>query len=355
MNKLVLIPIIIGAGLLTAGAVILGVGLATAKTAEQITSPYEFSEKITNFDFVLSTADLEFKVSEDSSKKVIVEETEKEKHTVTLESGTLKIVHNKDPKKWFEYIGWNTAKIKVSVYLPAGTYGDLNHKGATGDMVVPESFAFNNVNLKLSTGDVTFKANVADDFKCEVSTGLVGLANMKAKTMNLIASTGNHTLMNVEVTNDINSEQSTGKFTLVNSKCNNLNVKTSTGDQIYENVNVNENITLKASTGQITLNKVNCKNYESKSNTGDVEFKETLVAEHLKVETSTGDVKFYNSDAATLEITTDTGDIKGNLLNEHIFYVEHDTGSPKYPHCENGGKCEIKTDTGKIDITVGAK
>ena len=206
MNKLVLIPIIIGAGLLTAGAVVLGVGLATAKTAEQITSPYEFSEEITNFDFNLSTADVEFKVSEDSSKKVIVEETEREKHTVTLESGTLKIVHNEDPKRWFEFINWNK-KIQVSVYLPAGTYGDLNHKGATGDMVVPESFAFNNVNLKLSTGDVTFKADVADEFKCEVSTGLVGLANMKAKNITLNASTGNHTLMNVEVTNDITSEQ----------------------------------------------------------------------------------------------------------------------------------------------------
>ena len=355
MNKLILIPIIIGAGLVTAGAVVLGVGLATAKGEEQIVTPYEFSEEITNFDFDLSTANVEFKVSEDASKKVIVEETEKEKHIVTLESGLLKIVHQNEAKKWFESIfNWSFDR-KITVYLPAGTYGDLNYKGATGDLVIPSDFSFNSANLDLSTGDVTFKGNVTNDFKCEVSTGFVGLGDMKAKNMNLKGSTGNYTLDHVEVEGTIVCDQSTGKFTLVNSSCNNLNIKTTTGDQIYENVNVTEKMELKASTGDIELKKVNCQDYESKSSTGDVKLNETNVTNHIEIKTTTGGVDFYNSDAATLHIKTDTGHVKGNLLTDHVFYASSDTGTPDVPHSTTGGLCEIETDTGNIRITVGAK
>ena len=355
MKKIFLIPIIVGAALLTAGAVVLGVGLATAKGEETITTPYEFNEEITNFDFDLATANLEFKVSEDMKKKVIVEETEKEKHNVSLENGTLKIIHQNNPKKWFEFVfNWNF-KRTITVYLPSGTYGELNHKGSTGDLLIPSDFSFNNVTLKQSTGDIDFKCNVANELKIDVSTGNVNLNGVKAKSVNLVGSTGNYTLDNVEIEEGIVSDQSTGKFTLKNSKCKNLNVKTSTGEQLYEKVDVEEKMTLKASTGDITLNGVNCKNYESNTSTGDVALNETIVVEHIKIETGTGDVDFYNSDAETLNIKTDTGHVKGNLLTDHIFYVESDTGTPRVPKSTTGGLCEIKTDTGKIDITVGAK
>lgn len=356
MNKLVLIPIIIGGVLVTAGAIALGVAFASAKTEEKVSTPYEFSENITNFDFDIATNDLEFKVSEGSEKKVIVEETDSEKYVVTLEDSTLKIVKNISAKKWYEFMfSWNSFDRKITVYLPAGTYGDLNHKGSTGDVVIPHDFAFNSVSMKQSTGDIDFSANVANEFNCTVSTGNIKIDNIKAKSMNLVASTGKISLNNVEVEALIKSEQDTGKLIIKNSKCENLNAKTSTGDQIYESVNVTEKMTLKASTGDLKLNKVNCKDYESKTSTGDVELKETIVANHIELETGTGDVDFYNSDAATLHIKTDTGHVKGNLLTDHIFYATSDTGTPNVPHSTSGGLCEIETDTGSIHITVGAK
>lgn len=356
MNKLVLIPIIIGGVLLTAGAVALGIGLSTAVKEEKVTNTYELNEEFNNFDFDLSTAMTEFKVSEDSSKKVIIDEIENYQHTVTVSENTLKIVHSNERQRWFEgMFGFNNFKIKVTVYLPAGTYGELKYKGATGDVVIPADYAFDSANIKVSTGDVHFNGVVANTFKCEVSTGDVTLNGVKAKDMNLKSSTGYYILNNVEVETSIVADQDTGNLTLKNCKAQNLDLKTSTGRKTLENVEVEEKINLKASTGDTVINDVKCKNFESNSSTGDVKLTNLLVNEHIEIKTSTGDVDFLNSDAATLHIKTGTGHVKGNLLTDHVFYATCDTGTPKVPHSTTGGLCEIETDTGSINITVGAK
>ena len=49
---------------------------------------------------------------------------------------------------------------------------------------------------------------------------------------------------------------------------------------------------------------------------------------------------------------TDTGDVTGSLLSDKIFFAESDVGSVDVPKTTTGGVCEIRTDTGKIAITI---
>ena len=49
---------------------------------------------------------------------------------------------------------------------------------------------------------------------------------------------------------------------------------------------------------------------------------------------------------------TDTGDVTGSLLSDKIFLAESDVGSVDVPKTTTGGVCEIRTDTGKIAITI---
>jgi hypothetical protein len=51
-------------------------------------------------------------------------------------------------------------------------------------------------------------------------------------------------------------------------------------------------------------------------------------------------------------LKTDTGDVSGFLLSDKIFIAESDTGRISVPKTFTGGKCEVKTDTGNIKITV---
>lgn len=73
----------------------------------------------------------------------------------------------------------------------------------------------------------------------------------------------------------------------------------------------------------------------------------------LSIERSTGNVTFENVDAAEMNVKTGTGDVKGSLRSEKIFLVETDTGKTDVSKTVNGGKCEIKTNTGNVQITIG--
>ncbi len=53
-----------------------------------------------------------------------------------------------------------------------------------------------------------------------------------------------------------------------------------------------------------------------------------------------------------LFIKTSTGDVEGSLLADKVFIVNTDTGEVDVPKTTSGGKCEIKTDTGDVEINI---
>ena len=314
MKKIILVPIIIGASLLTVGGVLLSIAIAKGvNPANAITKDYSITESFNKIDIDADITDIEFVPSTDDSKKITFQETDKYYHTYSVTNDTL-VIRSENHKKWYDFFNINS-KIKATLYLPAGTYTNLKINNSTGDIEIPHDFSFNDVNIKLSTGDVNFKADVSNSFVIESSTGDLNVANATLKSASFKASTGRITL---------------------------------------SDLTVEEKIDINVSTGRINLKNVHAKNYQSKSSTGDVTFEDTVIAEHLDVKTSTGDVKFIDSDAATLKIKTDTGDVTGTLLTDHRFVVETDSGKKEYPKYTDGGLCEIETDTGDIKISIKA-
>lgn len=61
---------------------------------------------------------------------------------------------------------------------------------------------------------------------------------------------------------------------------------------------------------------------------------------------------FDGSDAAEIYVRTSTGSVKGTLLSEKVFITETSTGSVSVPKTVTGGKCEIRTSTGDIQIEI---
>ena len=51
-------------------------------------------------------------------------------------------------------------------------------------------------------------------------------------------------------------------------------------------------------------------------------------------------------------VTTSTGEVTGSLRSEKVFITRSDTGRQDVPKSVTGGRCEITTDTGDIEITV---
>lgn len=231
MKKAILIPLIIGGVLLTAGTVLFIVGFsASNQSIERVSKTYDLDDPFTNFDIRLETSNLEFKVSEDGKKKVVCEETSKYYHGVQVQDGTLKIA-SVDTRAWYEkFFDFNLYFMKTTVYLPADNYGSLNVHSATGDIVIPENFVFTGLSAELSTGNITLQADVQETLKAKSSTGRITIENVEAKNFDVSSSTGDVMIRNSLAQEQMRVHTSVGDISIMDSDASTLDVEASTGD-----------------------------------------------------------------------------------------------------------------------------
>ena len=313
---------IVASCLLGIGVVLMLGSLVSCKGVENLrdtkytTKTYEITENIQNIAIQTIIADVKILPAPDGISKVVSFEKENLKQTVTASDGTLTI-GLEDTRKWYDHINlfdWRTPT--VTVYLAQTEWNTLSLSGGTGDVNIAKEFFFESIDVSNRTGNV----------RCYASTS--GL--MKIKT-----STGNITVENVTV--------------------GVLDLTLSTGDVEVENVVCAGDVQMILSTGDTEIENLTCKNLTAKASTGELEMKNVIAQEKINIEISTGDVDFEKCDAAELYIKIGTGDVEGTLLSEKIFVVDTNTGRKRVPSTTTGGKCEIKTSTGDIEIQIVAQ
>lgn len=322
MKKSTIAWLIVAASLVLLGAIIFG-GLIMAlkfdfsklNTAKIETNTHTISDSFDSIAIDTDTADITFLPSENEECKVVCNEQENLNHSVEVVDGILN-VRREDTRKWYEHIGiFSFGKTSMTVYLPQSEYNSLSVNADTSDISIPNDFKFENINVILSTGDVTCSASASDKMSFKASTGDIKLENLSAGCIDISVSTGRVTASSVVCGGDIKLKSSTGDATLTNITCVNL--------------------TSKASTGKLNMNNV-------------------IASGNFSIERDTGDVRFERCDASEITIVTDTGDVKGTLLSDKIFIVDTDTGRKDVPETTTGGKCKITTDTGDIKIIIVA-
>ena len=311
--------LIIAASFVLVGGIIFGGVMSMLKwdftklsTVEYETNNYEITENFNNISIITDTADVVFVPSENQKASVVCREQKNMKHSVTVQNGKL-VIEVVDTRKWYEYIGINLGTLKITVYIPQDEYGALFVKSSTGNVEIPTEFKFENIDISESTGNVTNYASASKNIIIKTSTGNIRVENVSAGTLDLSVSTGGITVSNVTCEGNVKTNVSTGKTNLTN---------------------------------------IECKNVVSNGNTGAISLKNVIAAEKFAIERSTGDVEFNGCDAAEIFVKTDTGDVTGSLLSNKVFVVETDTGSADVPKTTTGGKCEITTSTGDINISI---
>lgn len=288
-------------------------------TTEYITKVYRIDESFKKVLINANESNITF-VKGDSECLVDVKQPAKVGHTVKVQNETLTIEIN-DTRKWYEQITvFSFRTPEITVHLPQDEYESLVINSSTGNIEIPNNFSFKSVDIKASTGDVNCKAAVVGELKIKLSTGDINIENtivgenVTADSISLNVSTGSINVKNLDCGGKVEANVSTGKTNFINIKCNNLISNGSTGDINLKNVDAGKKFTITR---------------------------------------STGDVNFDGCDADELFITTDTGDVKGTLLTNKVFICKTDTGDIDVPKTTTGGKCEITTDTGDIQINVG--
>ncbi len=319
MSKVTKIWLIFAVSLVLIGCMIFGGTMSMIKwdftklsTTKVETNTYNVSEKFNDISINTETADIIFLPSEDKECKVVCIEEVNSKHSVKVENDTL-LINIENNKKWFEYIGIDFNKLKITVYLPKNEYGSLSIKSNTGDVEIPDSFKFDSIDISLTTGYVNCNASGKEMVKVKVSTGDITLDNIDTKTVELSTTTGDITLNSVVCDGDV---------------------------------------TANVSTGHVKMTNVECDNCSSKGTTSNIRLTDVIVKSKLTVQRSTGDVVFDKSDAHDIFIKTTTGDVSGSLLSSKVFITDVTTGKVNVPKLMTGGVCEIEVTTGDVNITV---
>lgn len=304
--------VLVGAILFAGVMMMLDWDFKKLSTVPYTTTTHAVTEAFTNISVADSVADIAFVPSTDGTVSVTCYEEKHLTHSVAVEGDTL-VVKTVDSRKWYHYVGIHFSTPQITVYLPEGTYGDLTVKTDTGGVNIPKDFSFSNAQITVSTGHVTVASSVTGRLTVTASTGNIRLKEFSVGEVDLTVSTGKIEASSVTCHGDVEVAVSTGKTCLTDITCRNL-----------------------ISTGS----------------TGDVILRDVVATDAFTVERSTGDVRFDACDAATLTVTTDTGDIEGSLLTEKVFVTRTDTGRVSVPNTTAGGKCQLTTDTGDIQITV---
>lgn len=288
------------AGILTiAGAVVFVGALAVIRfdftklsTQKLETNTYEFNEDFDNISVNAETAAVTFVPSDNGVCKVECVEEESLKHSAKIQDGTLTIsaVNN---RKWYDYICMNFWSPKITVYVPREAYTSLSVATVTGNIEIPDKFSFETVNAAGTTSDIACRAQVSKSVEVNTTTGSITVSSAQTDT-----------------------------------------------------------VKLSATTGKVIVNDVACNKLTAKSSTGHIQLKNVIAEGSINVQNTTGGVKFEGCDAADILVHTSTGDVKGTLLSEKVFITDTSTGRISVPKTTSGGKCEITTSTGDIDIGI---
>lgn len=209
---------------------------------------------------------------------------------------------------------WFTAdNQKVTVYLPFGDYGTLDIETHTGDV---ELNSLNLVSLMVTS-----------------HTGDIEASSINVSTTAMIAT-------------------DTGDTELYDSTLTHLNAKATTGDISVSRVEA-DSVQIEVTTGDIEVEDLNCQtDVQIKATTGDVDMHSVFTANNLRINTTTGNVNFRSIDGAEVYINATTGDVRGSFASDKIIFAETTTGKVNVPKLTTGGRCEITTTTGDINVTI---
>ena len=339
MNR-TLRTVIIAVALIVVGSVLAGCGFLGMDGAwdmltgsgKLVTTQETISGDFANIDIDILSSDLEFLPSPDGTCYYIAKTYDNMFCTAEVENGTLKIGQD-DNRLWYQHIGIYWEKTSLTLYLPKDAYDQLTFNGSTSDLSVTSGFQFQNVTIANSTGDIRLVGVTAKAISATTSTGNVYISQTKCDNISVSTSTGDCQLETLNVAEKLLATSSTGRKFLNKVDCGSLNITGTTGDTSLNNVKVSADA-------------------QMESNTGDWELYNVMVSGDAMLRSSTGDWELDGFDAANITIDTDTGDVEGTLLSEKIFFVDTDTGDVNVPKTTSGGKCEITTDTGDIEIDI---
>ena len=306
------ILVLVGAALCGVSFAVLGLNVKSLSSGKFETNRYDVKEEFRGISIRGNTEKITLLPSENGECSVVCYEDARERHTVSVENGTL-TVKTVDKRNWTVHFGILLESPSITVYLPEKEYGQLSIEADTGDVEIPDAFQFEPVTVELDTGKASCYADAAEAVSITTDTGDI-----------------------------VASDLSAGEITLASD----------TGKIRVSGVTCGGELSVRDGTGRVEVEDVTCESFRSDGDTGSLNMKNVQASGSFTIKRDTGNVRFDGCDAASISVKTSTGDVTGTLLTGKTFSTKTDTGHVSVPQTTAGGTCEVTTDTGNIKLEV---
>lgn len=295
------ITIIIAAALVAIGLIIslctlipLNFNFASLNTFHSAVNTYTVNESFRSIRIEDVECDIRLMVSDDDKCHVNCVEEEKISHTVKVTDDTLKI-ERKDNRRWYEQIQffyWED--MRIDIYLPKTEYTDLYIMSTSGDIKISENISFEKAVFNNISGDINI-SKISADY---------------------------------------------------------IDIQTTSGDITLNSVNADSELKLRSVSGDLDIADVDCRNISAETTSGNQVLADVIAEKNMKINSVSGDIYFKQSDSDDIFVNTTSGNVSGTILSDKIFNVDTTSGDIDVPKSAVGGKCEITTTSGDINIDL---
>lgn len=236
MNKKMKIWLICATSFITLGCIIflgvmcvLGWDFKKLSTDKLITNEYEVTEEFKNILVKTVTAKVEIIPSNQNEVKIVCNEYQKIKHSVTTQNDTL-VIDSVDTRKWYQHLGIHLEIPKITLYIPKSEYGSIKIKNTTGDINLRD-INCKSLDVGLTTGNVIINNTIAEEtLSVNQCTGNFVFDSLDAGEIFVKITTGN--VMGSVLTDKIfEAKTTTGNVSLPSSPSGGLcKIKVTTGN-----------------------------------------------------------------------------------------------------------------------------
>lgn len=284
---------------------------------------------IANCDY---TADFKLLPSENGTCRVECMESEKICYSVTTENNVLHI-ECADRRTLFSRYKFSKAQrhATVRVYLPQGTYKSLEVETTSGDIAIPDGYAFDTASLQSTSGDIACCAECGA-LSAQAASGDITLKDTSCGTLSLGTASGAVTLLNIKNESGGSIETASGKAQITNYKGDALEIGTASG--------------------KVSLENAECAALHINTASGGVDLTHTVSADVMEIGTASGSIHFENCDAVSLSLDSMSGSVVGTLNTGKAFRAQSRSGKVDVPFDTGEGTCKVSTLSGSIRVKI---
>lgn len=194
--------------------ILLGIGLYVAAIAQ--TGRFNLNSQVFSSDYTLPKSfysdeevqslhiteidcHIQILPAEDNRVAVTWTDTPLCSHDVRLEDGRLEITAKNTAKGMSHLFSFDIEQCNLTIYLPAGIYGESHISSVSGDIIIPAEFQFRDLDVETVSGCVSLSCAVEENLDLDTTSGEISLEGIRPRSLELDSISGEVLLTDLAV------------------------------------------------------------------------------------------------------------------------------------------------------------